>query len=81
MTRSNRIHITQRPDGSWAETREGAQRASALHDKQAGAERSAKDRLRNGSGGEVIIHRPNGQIRDSDTIGKADPFPPRDRKH
>lgn len=81
MARSDRIHITKRPDGSWAETREDAQRASALHDKQSAAEQSAKDRLRRGSGGEVITHRPNGQIRDSDTINKSDPYPPRDRKH
>lgn len=29
---------------------------------------------------EVVIHRPNGQIRDKDSYGK-DPFPPRDKKH
>ncbi len=77
----NRIHITQRPDGQWAEKREGAQRASGLHDTQFSAEASAKDRLRNGPGGEVVVHRPNGQIRDSDTINRHDPNPPRDRKH
>ena len=30
--------------------------------------------------GEVVIHRPNGQIRDSDSYG-SDPNPPRDTKH
>jgi hypothetical protein len=29
---------------------------------------------------EVVIHRPNGQIRDSDSYGN-DPNPPRDGKH
>ena len=29
---------------------------------------------------ELVIHRPNGQIRDSDSYG-SDPFPPRDKKH
>lgn len=29
---------------------------------------------------EVVTHRPNGQIRDSDSYGN-DPNPPRDRKH
>ncbi len=29
---------------------------------------------------EVVIHRPNGQIRDSDSYGN-DPNPPKDRKH
>jgi hypothetical protein len=28
----------------------------------------------------VVIHRRNGQIRDSDSYG-GDPCPPRDRKH
>jgi len=31
-------------------------------------------------GGDVVIHRRDGQIRDRDSYGK-DPFPPRDRKH
>ena len=29
---------------------------------------------------EVVIHRPNGKIRDKDSYGN-DPFPPRDKKH
>jgi hypothetical protein len=29
---------------------------------------------------DVVIHRPNGQIRDKDSYG-SDPNPPRDRKH
>ncbi|MGA3287422.1 MAG: DUF2188 domain-containing protein [Bacteroidota bacterium] len=29
---------------------------------------------------EVVIHRPDGTIRDKDSYGN-DPFPPRDRKH
>lgn len=29
---------------------------------------------------EVVVHRPNGQIRDSDSYGR-DPNPPRDKKH
>jgi hypothetical protein len=29
---------------------------------------------------EVVIHRPNGLIRDSDSYGR-DPNPPRDKKH
>ena len=31
-------------------------------------------------GSEVVIHRPDGTIRDKDSYGN-DPFPPRDRKH
>lgn len=28
-------------------------------------------------GGEIIIHRPDGRIRDSDTIRRKDPYPPK----
>lgn len=30
--------------------------------------------------GEVVVHRPDGRIRDSDSFGR-DPNPPKDRKH
>jgi hypothetical protein len=29
---------------------------------------------------ELVIHRPNGQIRDKDSFG-SDPCPPKDQKH
>ena len=32
-------------------------------------------------GGEVRIHGTDGKIRNSNTIGKPDPNPPRDTKH
>lgn len=31
-------------------------------------------------GSEVVIHRPNGTIRDKDSYGR-DPYPPKDKKH
>lgn len=77
-----RRHITHRPDDQWADTAEGAQRAGGLYPTQAAAEAAAKARLENRpGGGEVIIHRPDGRIRDSDTINRPDPNPPRDTKH
>lgn len=79
---AQRRHITKRPDGLWQDRIEGAGRASSLHHTQADAEAAAKDRLRRTpGGGEVITHRPNGQIRDSDTINRRDPNPPRDTRH
>jgi hypothetical protein len=46
------------------------------------AERRAKEIVGNEGGGEVVIHRPNGQIRDSDTVAPGnDPNPPRDQQH
>ena len=79
---AERRHITQRPDGQWQDKGEGVSRPREIFPTQGEAEASAKDRLRGlPGGGEVIIHRPNGQIRDSDTINRPDPFPPRDTKH
>jgi hypothetical protein len=77
-----RRHITKRPDGLWQDKAEGAGRARSLHPTQSAAEAAAKDRLYSTpDGGEVITHRPNGQIRDSDTINRPDPNPPRDTRH
>ncbi len=77
-----RRHITRRDDGQWADRAEGATRAGGLYPTQSDAEAAAKARLENRpGGGEVIVHRPNGQIRDSDTINRPDPNPPRDTRH
>jgi Zn-dependent peptidase ImmA (M78 family)/DNA-binding XRE family transcriptional regulator len=79
---AQRRHVTKRPDGNWQDKAEGAQRAGSLHPTQAAAEAAAKEVLRNRpSGGEVIVHRPDGTIRDSDTINRPDPNPPRDTRH
>jgi hypothetical protein len=72
--------VTRGPDG-WKAKREGAERASSLHPTQADAQRAATDYAANSGGGEVRIHRPSGQIRNSNTIGKPDPNPPEDKKH
>jgi hypothetical protein len=77
-----RRHITQRPGGEWADTAEGAERAAGLFPTQAEAQAAATARLeRTPGGGEVVIHRPNGQIRNSNTINRPDPDPPRDTRH
>jgi hypothetical protein len=79
MARNER-HVTPHPDG-WQVTKPGASRASAVTATQAEAEQRAREILRNDGGGEVVTHRPNGQIRDSDTVPPGnDPFPPRDSK-
>lgn len=79
---SNDRHVVPNPGGGWDVKAPGANRASSHHDTQAQAEQAAKDIVRNHGGGEVRIHRPNGQIRDSDTVAPAnDPNPPRDKRH
>lgn len=77
-----RRHVTKRPDGQWQDKAEGAKRAGSVTRTQAEAEAASKAVLNNRpGGGETIIHRPNGQIRDSDTINRRDPNPPRDKRH
>lgn len=71
-------HVVPRGD-EWAVKREGAERAASVHPTQGEAERAARDLARTNKV-EVVVHRPNGQIRDSDSFGN-DPHPPRDRKH
>ncbi|HSS50090.1 MAG TPA: DUF2188 domain-containing protein [Thermoanaerobaculia bacterium] len=66
-------------DGEWAVRGEGNQRVTSIHDTQAQAAERAREIARN-QRSEVVIHRPDGRIRDSDSYGN-DPNPPRDRKH
>lgn len=71
---SKRIHVAPHGNG-WATRREGASRVGSTHHTQSGAvdaARSTAIRQR----GEVIIHRPDGRIRDSNSYGN-DPFPPK----
>lgn len=68
---SKRRHVVPHADG-WATRREGASRVGSIHDTQSGAAGSTAVRER----GEVIIHRENGRIRDSNSYG-SDPFPPK----
>jgi len=74
-------HITPNPEGGWDTQRAGGSRASSHHDTQAEAQKAATGYAERSGGGEVRIHGRNGQLRNSNTIGKADPNPPRDRKH
>ena len=80
MKRNDRT-VSQRPDGSWANKKDGAKRAASLHDTQAEAAAAAKAMLENSGGGELKIKNQHGQFRSKDTIGREDPFPPRDREH
>jgi hypothetical protein len=71
---SKRIHVVPH-DSGWATRREGASRVGTTHRTQTqatGAARSAALR----ENGEVVIHRPDGRIRDANSYGN-DPFPPK----
>jgi hypothetical protein len=80
MSRSER-HVVPDPDGGWNVVKPGSSRASAHADTQQAAEDRGRTILGNDGGGELITHRPDGRIRDSDTVPPGhDPFPPRDKK-
>ncbi|EYC50031.1 hypothetical protein AZ34_02330 [Hylemonella gracilis str. Niagara R] len=72
MTGKNQ-HVVPHKDG-WAVKGEGNKTATAVKPTQAQAAGVAREIAKN-QGSEVVIHRPNGQIRDKDSYGN-DPFPP-----
>lgn len=77
MTKKD-IHVVPHSDG-WATKKEGAGRAGAVVDTQKEAigrarQQAIRERV------EVVIHKRDGTIRDSDSYGN-DPHPPKDKKH
>ena len=72
------IHVVPHQAG-WAVKREGGQRASAVTDTKAEADKIGRGLARK-DGVELVIHGKNGRIQDSDSFGR-DPNPPRDKKH
>lgn len=71
---SKRIHVVPHNEG-WATRREGATRVSSVHPTQTAATQQARTTAIR-ERGEVIIHRPNGQIGDANSYGN-DPYPPK----
>ena len=74
--------VYRREDGSWANKRQDAERASSVHDTQHTAEQAAREMLKHQGGGELTTMDLHGKIRSKDTIAPGhDPFPPRDTEH
>lgn len=68
------------PNGKdWAIKGGGNVKSTKIVATQAEAIKIARDIAINQKS-EVVIHRPNGTIRDKDSYGN-DPIPPRDKKH
>lgn len=64
--------------GDWGAKRAGASKAAGRYDTQAAAHDAARGFAERSGGGEVRDHRKdNNQIRNTDTVGKKDPFPPK----
>ena len=71
-------HVVPR-EGSWAVRGEGNERVTSIHDTQREAIDAARQ-IAQRQRTEVVIHRPDGRIRDKDSYGN-DPCPPKDTKH
>lgn len=64
--------------GNWGAKRAGAGKVAGRYDTQAEAHEAAVGFASRSGGGEVRDHRKeNNQIRNTDTVGKQDPFPPK----
>lgn len=79
MSKKRDIHVVPHKDGGWATRKEGASRVGHREGTQGAAIEKARDQAKREQV-EVVIHRRDGSIRDSDSYGR-DPHPPRDRKH
>jgi hypothetical protein len=63
--------VSQRDDGTWANKKDGGERASSLHNTQKQAADAARAQLRDTGGGELKIKNEDGRIRSKDTIPPA----------
>lgn len=68
-------HIVPHPSGGWQVKGAGNNKATVRTKTQSDAHSIARSIARN-QHSEVVIHRPNGQIRDKNSFGN-DPHPPR----
>ncbi len=67
-------HVVPHSNG-WAVKGAGNQRATSTHGTQQEAINAAREIAKN-QHSELVIHRPDGRIRDKDSFGNDD-FPPR----
>jgi hypothetical protein len=73
MSKKDNIHVV--PDqGNWAVKEEGNSKPLSTHQTQGEAIQSGKQ-VAKPAKAELIIHRPNGEIRESWSYGN-DPYPP-----
>lgn len=78
MTGKNQ-HVVPNKDGGWGVRGEGNSRITKKTDTQGKAIDIAREIAKNQQS-EVVIHRPDGRIRDKDSYGH-DSCPPKDTKH
>jgi hypothetical protein len=78
MTKKRDIHVVPHKDGGWATLKEGADRAGFRAPTQQGAFERAREQAQR-ERVEVVIHRKDGTIRNSNSYGN-DPCPPKDKR-
>lgn len=78
MSKKNQ-HVTPHPDGGWQVIGAGNEKATKIVNTQKEAIAIAREIAINQKS-ELVIHRPDGTIRDKDSFGN-DPHPPIDQKH
>lgn len=72
-------HITPHPHGGWQVKSAGAEKATKRTETQKEAIDIGKS-IAQKQKSELVIHRPDGRIRDKDSYGN-DPNPPMDKKY
>lgn len=72
------VHVVPNGNG-WAVKAEGSSKPLSNHRTQQTASVAGR-KVAEANQSELVIHRPNGQIRDKDSFGN-DPAPPKDQKH
>jgi len=75
MSKKGNQHVVTH-DNQWAVRGEGNSRVTSTHRTQREAIDAGREIARN-QGGELLIHGRNGQIRQRDSSGGKDDFPPR----
>jgi hypothetical protein len=82
MSKAQDRIVSKRQDGTWANKRNDADRASSLHQTQKDAIAAGKKMLGNSGGGELTVKGVDGKIRSKDTVPPGnDPNPPKDKEH
>lgn len=75
----NRRDVSGNRRDGYKVTEHGKTTSTARTQKE--AESQAKAEVHSAGGGQVYIHRPNGQIRDADTVKPGNESPKKDRRH
>jgi hypothetical protein len=70
MSKRKVVHIVPTSGGNWAVKRERANRASSIHDRKDEAIERGRELAKEGSLGQLKIHKKDGTIQTEHTYGK-----------